>query len=101
MTAAGDAIDEATMDSVQLIARVISDGDRFVAAVDGIGLEARGATPEAAQDSLVQTMRGWLERLDSSGKLGATLGLEELDEESEIVLTFVGTDDDEPDAVDY
>ena len=100
MTTAGDAYVEFPPDAVQLTGRVVADGDRFLAAVDGLGLEARGATPEAAQDSLVQTMRGWLERLDSSGKLGTTLGLEDLAEESEIVLTFVAEGGDGTESLD-
>ena len=76
-------------DSLQLVARVTPDGDRYLAAVDGLDLEGKGATPDAAQDALVQAMRGWLERLDTTGKLGAALGVEGLDEETEIVLEFV------------
>ena len=78
---------------VQLTARVASDGGRFVATVDGMDLEGAGNTPDAAQHALVQTMRGWLERLDTSGKLGDALGIERLGEETEIVLHFVGDDD--------
>ena len=79
----------AIADPVELVARVVSDGDRYLAAVDGLELEGKGATPDAAQDALVQTMRGWLERLDTSGKLGAALGLDGLDEDTEIVLMFI------------
>lgn len=89
MTAAQETNSESSDDAVQLIARVITDGNRYLAAVDGLELESRGATPDAARESLVQTMRGWLERLDTAGKLGAALGVDDLDEETEIVLQFV------------
>ena len=89
MTAAQETNSESSDDAVQLIARVITDGNRYLAAVDGPELESRGATPDAARESLVQTMRGWLERLDTAGKLGAALGVDDLDEETEIVLQFV------------
>ena len=74
---------------VELTAHVVADGSRYVAAVDGLELESTGRTPDAAQDALVQTVRGWLERLDTTGKLGDALGIESLDEEAEIVLQFV------------
>ncbi len=76
--------------SVELTARTAPDGDRFIAFIDGLDLEGRGATADAAQQSLVQNMRAWLERQDTSGKLGAALGIDDLDEETEIVLSFLG-----------
>ena len=79
----------AIADAVELVARVVPDGDHYLAAVDGLELEGKGATPDAAQEALVQTMRGWLERLDTTGKLGLALGVDGLDEETEIVLEFV------------
>lgn len=74
--------------TVELTARVVADGNRFIAAVDGLDLEGSGRTPDAAQDALVQTMRGWLERQDTAGKLADALGVDHLDEETEIVLQF-------------
>ena len=73
---------------VRLAARVFPDGNRFVAAVDGLELEGKGNTPDAAQESLVQAMRSWLERLDTAGKLGDALGIDSLSEDAEIVLQF-------------
>ena len=73
---------------VELTARVVADGNRFIAAVDGLELEGSGRTPDAAQDALVQTMRGWLERQDTAGKLADALGVEHLDDATEIVLQF-------------
>ena len=77
---------------VELTAHVVADGNRYIAAVDGLELEGSGRTPDAAQDALVQTVRGWLERLDTSGKLGGALGIANLDEEAEIVLQFIDGD---------
>ena len=80
---------------VELTARVVPDGNRYVAAVDGLELEGSGRTPDAARNALVSTVRGWLERLDTSGKLPDTFGRDDLDETAEIVLRFV--DDGSPD----
>ena len=77
---------------VALTARVVADGNRFIAAVDGLELEGSGRTPDAARDALVQTMRGWLERQDTAGKLADALGVDHLDEETEIVLQFAPDD---------
>lgn len=78
---------------VELIARVVPSGGQFLATVDGLELQSSGRTREAAENGLVQAMRGWLERQDTGGRLGQSLGLEHLTEETEIVLRFV---DDEP-----
>ena len=79
---------------VALIARVMLDGNRFVAAVDGLDLEGMGSTRAAAEDALVQAVRGWLERHDTAGRLGDALGVDDLDEDTEIVLQFVEDPDD-------
>lgn len=74
---------------VQLTAHVSPDGHRFIATVDGLDLEGKGNTSDAAQESLVQAMRSWLERLDTTGKLGDALGVDGLNEDTEIVLRFL------------
>lgn len=79
--------------SVELVARVVSNGDQFLATVDGLELQAAGRTREAAENGLVQAMRGWLERQDTVGRLGQALGRDDLTEETEIVLRFA---DEEP-----
>ena len=93
-----DSVDEkapAPDAPVELTARVVADGNRFVATLDGFKLEGSGRTPDAAQDALVQTMRGWLERLDTADKLSDAFGRDDLDEAAEIILHFVvGNDDD-------
>ena len=73
---------------VELVARVVSDGDQFLATVDGLDLQSSGRTREAAENGLVQAMRGWLERQDTGGRLGQALGIDDLNEETEIVLRF-------------
>ena len=79
---------------VQLTAHVYPDGNRFVAAVAGFELQGSGNTSDAAKDSLVQTMRSWLERLDTTGKLGDALGIDDLSEDTEIVLQFMPNSED-------
>ena len=83
-----------TLTPVELTARVVASGGRFVASVDGLDVEATGRTRTAAEDALVQSMRGWLERPDTTGRLGDLLGIEGLDEETEIVLQFVDEQDE-------
>ena len=89
MTEDREIIVDDSDETVTLTARVLADGDRYLAVVDTLELEGKGATVDAAQQSLVQIMRGWLERQDTSGKLGSALGVLGLDEETEIVLQFV------------
>ena len=74
--------------AIELVATVELDGTKYVAAVEGLELETTGNTESAAQNALIQAMRGWLERQDTFGKLAEALGLEYLDEEAEIVLRF-------------
>ena len=76
------------MAPVELVARVVSDGNQFLATVDGLDLQSSGRTREAAENGLVQAVRGWLERQDTVGRLGQALGIDDLDEETEIVLRF-------------
>ncbi len=73
---------------IELVATVELDGTKYVASVEGLDLETTGNTESAAQNALIQAMRGWLERQDTFGKLAEALGLEYLDEEAEIVLRF-------------
>jgi hypothetical protein len=100
MTAAQEmgpnSMDDAT--PVELIARVVPSGNQFLATVDGLELQINGRTPEAAENGLVQAMRGWLERQDTVGRLGQALGLDSLDENTEIVLRFVSNDQGVEDA---
>lgn len=78
---------------VELVAHVVSDGIQFHATIDGLELQSSGRTREAAENGLVQAVRGWLERQDTVGRLGQALGIDDLNEETEIVLRFDG---DEP-----
>ena len=94
MTGAHENDSERVDGPVQLTAHVSPDGHRFIATVDGLDLEGKGNTPDAAQESLVQAMRSWLERLDTVGKLGDALGVEGLSEDTEIVLQFTAATED-------
>ena len=67
----------APAEPVRLFAQVAADGGQFVATVAGLELAGSGNTPASAQEALVQAMRGWLERLDTAGKLGEALGVAE------------------------
>ena len=73
---------------VELVARVVTSGGQFLAMVDDLELQSAGPTREAAENGLVQAMRGWLERQDTIGRLGQALGIDELNEDTEIVLRF-------------
>lgn len=75
---------------VELVARVVPSGDQYLATVDGLELQGSGRTREAAENGLVQALRGWLERQDTVGRLGQALGIDDLNEETEIVLRFTG-----------
>ena len=79
--------------AVELIARVIPDGSRYVATVEGLALEGIGNTRTAAENALVQAVRGWLERQDTAGRLAEALGVDHLNEDTEIVLQFVDRSD--------
>ena len=81
---------------VELIARVMLEGNRYVATVDRLALEGMGNTRVAAENALVQVVRGWLERQDTTGRLADALGIDNLDEETEIVLQFITNGDDDP-----
>ena len=80
-------------EAIELTARVVARQGRFVAAVHGLELEGSGSTAAAAEEALVQAMRNWLERQDTAGRLAESLGVEYLDEETEIVLQFVADGD--------
>ena len=81
---------------VELFARIMLDGNRYVATVDRLSLEGMGNTRDAAENALVQVVRAWLERQDTAGRLADALGIDDLDEETEIVLQFVDNDNDGP-----
>ena len=94
MTAAQEQEPVAPEDGVlvELVARVVTSDGQFLAMVDGLELQGAGPTREAAENGLVQAMRGWLERQDTIGRLGQALGIDELNEETEIVLRFEADD---------
>ena len=61
----------AVMDGLELEDK---DGNLFTAAVDGMEPEGSGSTALQAQDALIRAMRGWLERQDTSRRLGELAG---------------------------
>ncbi len=79
------------MDTVVLTARVDREQARYVARIEDLGLEAEGESLEAAQDSLIQIMRAWIEAHDGSDTLVnilADAGYLGVDEDTELQLEF-------------
>ena len=79
------------MDTVVLTARVDREQARYVARIEDLGLEGEGESLEAAQDSLIQIMRAWIEAHDGSDTLGNALadaGYLGVDEDTELQLEF-------------
>ena len=98
------------MDAVKFVVRTAADGKDWVAAVaglelqdadgnpifaalDGLELAGSGSTPAAAQNALIRVMRGWLERQDTAGILAESLGMEHVDEETDIILQLADPTD--------
>ena len=80
------------MEPVVLTARVRWDGDRYIASIDGLVLEAEGETVGEAQDELIDMMRTWIEIHDGKSALEQTLaeaGFPGVDEDTELQLEFV------------
>ena len=79
------------MDTVVLTARVDLKVARYVARIEDLGLEGEGDSLEAAQDSLIQIMRSWIEAHDGSDTLCNALadaGYHGVDEDTELHLEF-------------
>ena len=79
------------MDTVVLTARVDREQARYVARIEDLGLEGEGESLEAAQDSLIQIMRAWIETHDGTDTLGNVLadaGYLGVDEDTELQLEF-------------
>ena len=80
------------METVILTAKIDRNDARYVVRIDELGLEGEGDSLEAAQDDLIQVMRGWIESHDGSDTLGDVLadaGYHGVDEETELQLEFV------------
>jgi hypothetical protein len=79
------------MGTVVITAKIEMIEDKFVAKIDELELEGEGATLEAAQDELIQVMRGWIESHDGTDTLSDVLadaGYPDVDEETEVQLEF-------------
>jgi len=80
------------LEHVVLTARVVTEGDRYIARVDQLPLEGHGGSVKQAQDQLVQVVRGWIESQDAAGKLPEALaqaGIPGVEEDTEVQLEFV------------
>ena len=79
------------MDTLVLTAKINHDEARYVARIENLDLEGEGESLEAAQDDLIQVMRGWIETHDGTDTLGEALaaaGYDGVDEETELQLEF-------------
>ena len=79
------------MESLVLTAKVLSQGNGYVAALETLGLTGAGDSVARAQDQLVETLRGWIESHEANETLGQALsdaGFPGLEEDTEIQLLF-------------
>ncbi len=80
------------METAVLTARVTWQDGKFVAAIEGLDLEAAGETVEEAQNELILVMRNWIEVQDGRSLLEETLahaGFPGVKEDTELQLEFV------------
>ena len=80
------------METAVLTARVIWQDGKYLAMIEGLGLEAEGGTVEEAQDQIIQVMRSWIEIQDGKSSLEETLalaGYPGVREDTELQLEFV------------
>ena len=80
------------METTVLTARVAWQDGRYVAAIEGLDLEAAGETVEDAQNELILLMRNWIEIQDGKSLLEETLalaGFPGVQEDTELQLEFV------------
>ena len=80
------------MGKITLEARVVQDGDGYLASVDVLEVTGRGATPQEAQDALVEGFVSWVQAREGQANLESTLsdaGYPGADEDTELELQFV------------
>ena len=80
------------MEKLTLAARVARDEEGYLATIDGMVINGKGATPEEAQDDLVDKFMSWVQAKDGQGKLEAELaevGFADVEEDTELELEFV------------
>ncbi len=80
------------MERVVLTARVVREGDNYIAQIEGLDLEGSGDSVQQAQDNLISSMRAWIEMQDAASCLEEALaeaGFPGADEDTEIQLEFL------------
>ena len=80
------------MERVVLTARVVREGDNYIAQIEGLDLEGSGDSVQQAQDNLISSMRAWIEMQDAASSLEEALveaGFPGADEDTEIQLEFL------------
>ena len=80
------------MDRLVLTARVEHENARFVAWVDGLGVQVEGESADIAREELVQAMLIWISARDCTDSMAMALseaGFPEVDEETELHLEFL------------
>ena len=79
------------MERLVLTARVVWEEGRYVARVDGLGLEGEGESIRRAQDDLIGSLRAWVETQEAASRLERSLaeaGFPGVDEDTELQLEF-------------
>lgn len=79
------------MERLTLTARVEQEDARFVARIEGIGVQGEGASPDGARNELVQAMLNWISVRDCTDSMALALaeaGFPEVDDETELELEF-------------
>ena len=79
------------MERVTLTARVQLDDARYVARIEGIGVQGEGDSPDVARDELVQAMLNWISLKDCTDTMANALteaGFPEVNDDTELELEF-------------
>lgn len=73
-------------------ARVVPEGDGFLATVDSLSLHVKGDSLETAQDNLIIRFRSWIEAHEEAEDLAESLaevGIPGVRDDTELELHFV------------
>ena len=88
MVVAGENV---RVERLTLRAKVEQDEARFVARIDGIGVQGEGESADVAREELVQAMLNWISDKDCSDSMSLALteaGFPGIDDETELELEF-------------
>lgn len=80
------------MERLILTAKIDLEDSEYVARVENLPIEAKGDSPEEAQEELIQAMRLWIENHDGAETLEEVLdqaGFPGVEEDTELQLEFV------------